>query len=605
MKNYLLLILLICLPVFVGAQTRTASFEIHNRSNIWETVRDDGRLGAPDPNNRFENYPSLDWPGGPTVMNKDDQRHYRVSAGLWIGGRRTNGSVFFIENGPFQTVNVVDVSPITKETNYLEEPGYRTDEAEETITAEFTTSENLRVVRKSRVWSFRAYTNTIFYEYFITNEGSQPITEVYVGFPNLLRPSYQDFVVHNGWGDDFNRVDDLVRYDPNLRMMYTWDDTPSFDLPGDVGNYLESAGELRTTGYAGYAILDYDPVSDGRSQPAATFYAQFLNNERFFTQTSSSASALYNILNGTDTSLQASETERLAPFMLMSVGPYTISPGETVRIVVGESVNGIPQQRALLGLAAQAQLPAGLDSLRNTMTRARTLVNNNFQVTSVPPPSPEITVIPNPAEQSVSIYWNPIEDTWSNPLHPSATLRDYRIYRSSRSFIGPYQILATIRPSRPIDFNRYYDAANNRWLYNDTSISLGGEYYYAVTSIDTRNVESWMTNRNEEGIRAAREPVDNTSSVRVFPNPFKLSSGFPNPNQANDIVFTNLPVKCTIRVYTSSGELVKEIHRDNPNSGEEVWNQLSDARQRTAPGIYFWTVSSDVGTATGTLLIVK
>jgi hypothetical protein len=605
MKKCLLLVLFVSLPVLASAQSRTSAFEIHNRGNLWETVRDDGRLGAPDPNNRFENHPSLDWPGGPTLMNKDDQRHYRVSAGLWIGGRRTDGSVFFNENGPFQTVNVVDVRPILKVTNYLEEPGFRPDEAEETITAEFTTNENLRVIRKSRVWSFRAYTNTIFYEYLIKNEGGQAITDVYVGFPNLLRPSYQDFVVHNGWGDDFNRVDDLVRYDPNLRMMYTWDDTPSFDLPSDVGNYLVSAGEMRTTGYAGYAILHHDPVSDGRPQPATALFAQFLNNERFFTQTSSSASALYNILNGTDTSLQAPDTERLAPFMLMSVGPYTIAPGETVRIVVGEAVNGIPQQRALLGLAAQAQLPAGLDSLRNTMTRARTLVNNNFQVTSVPPPSPKITVIPNPAEQSVSIYWNPIEDTWSNPLQPSATLRDYRIYRSSRSFIGPYEILATIRPSRPIDFNRYFDAANNRWLYNDTSISLGGEYYYTVTSIDTRNVESWMINRNEEGIRAAREPVDNTSSVRVFPNPFKLSSGFPNPNQANDIVFTNLPVKCTIRVYTSSGELVKEIHRDNPNSGEEVWNQLSDARQRTAPGIYFWTVSSDVGTATGTLLIVK
>lgn len=605
MKKYLLFALFTVMPILVTAQSRTAAFEIHNRGNLWETVRDDGRLGAPDPNNRFENYPSLDWPGGPTVMNKDDQRHYRVSAGLWIGGRRNDGTIFFVENGPFQTVNVVNVQPLRKETNYVEEPGFRPNEAEETITAEFTTNENLRVIRKSRVWSYRTYTNTIFFEYLIKNEGGQSISDVFIGFPNLLRPSYQDFVVHNGWGDDFNRVDDFVRFDPDIRMMYTWDDTPSFDLPSDVGNYLESEGELRTTGYAGYAILHHDPVSGGSPQPVTAFYAQFLNNERFFTQTSSSVTALYNILNGTDTSLQAPDNERLAPFMLMSVGPYTIAPGETVRIVVGEAVNGITQQRALLGLSAQAQLPAGLDSLRSTMNRARTLVDNNFEVTSVPPPSPEITVIPNPAEQSVSIYWDPIEDIWTNPLAPSATLRDYRIYRSSRSFIGPYEILATIRPSRPIDFSRYYDAANNRWLYNDATISLGGEYYYAVTSIDTRNVESWMTNRNEEGIRAAREPVDNTNTVRVFPNPFKLSSGFPNPNQANDIVFTNLPAKCTIRVYTSSGELVKEISRDNPNSGEEVWNQLSDARQRTAPGIYFWTVSSDVGTATGTLLIVK
>src|SRR5690606_22239344 len=70
------------LPFSSHAQIRNAEFEIHKRGNLWETVRDNGLLGAPDPNNRFQNFPSLDWPGGPTVMNKDDQRHYRVSAGL-------------------------------------------------------------------------------------------------------------------------------------------------------------------------------------------------------------------------------------------------------------------------------------------------------------------------------------------------------------------------------------------------------------------------------------------------------------------------------------------------------------------------------------------
>ena len=587
------------------AQVRVAEFEVHTRGNLWETVRDDGRLGAPDPNNRFENFPSLDWPGGPTFMEKDDQRHYRVSAGLWIGGRRADNSVFFVENGPFQLVDVETVQPLQKITNYLEEPGFNPAEPEETIIADFTTRENFRVIRKSMVWSYRGYTNSILYEYTIENTGNETRTDVFIGFPNLLRPSYQDFVVHNGWGDDFNRVDNLVRFDPARKMMYAWDDTPSFDLPSDVGNYLESANELRTTGYAGYSIVYHDPVSDGRPQPAAALYAQYLNNERFFSSLNTPAAGMYNLLNGTDTSLQADDDERLAPFMLMSVGPYTLAPGQTVRIVVAEAVNGIPQQRAILGLAAQAQLPAGLDSLSRTIDRAKALADAGFAVAAVPPPSPDITVIASPSDQSVTIYWNPLEDIWVNPLDAGRTLRDYRVLRSSRSFIGPYEVLATIRPSRPIDRTRYYDELNNRWIFKDDNVGLGADYYYAVTSVDTRNVESWMTNRNEEGIRATRDPVAYTDSVRVFPNPFRLSSGFPGTGQQNDIVFTNLPVKCTIRIYTSSGELVKEIRRDNPNSGEETWNQLSDARQRPAPGIYFWTVSSDVGTAKGTLLIIK
>jgi hypothetical protein len=47
------------------------------------------------------------------------------------------------------------------------------------------------------------------------------------------------------------------------------------------------------------------------------------------------------------------------------------------------------------------------------------------------------------------------------------------------------------------------------------------------------------------------------------------------------------------------------LEHNNPNSGEEIWDQLTDARQRTAPGIYFWTVESKSGNAKGSLLLIK
>jgi len=587
------------------SQVRNPEFEIHKRGNLWESVRDDGTLGAPDPNNRFQNFPSLDWPGGPTVMSKDDQRHYRVAGGLWIGGRQANGALFMAEHGPFQSVSSGTYQPLQRVENYIERPGYNPAEAEERIIARFTTAAGLEVTRISRTWSFRPFTNAILYEYIIRNTGGQTLTDVFIGFPNLLRPSYQDFVVHNGWGDDFNRADELVRFDPARKMMYTWDDTPSFDLPQDVGNYWAAANELRTTGYAGYAIMYHDPVKDGRVQPATALYAQLLNNERFFSGTSASTEALYRLLNGQDISLQAGNEDRLSPFMLMSVGPYDIAPGASVRIVVGEAVNGIPQNVAIQGISQQPRLTAGLDSLRRTMDRAKVLVENGFRVGNVPPRAPAIRILPSPATQSITIDWDPVEDNWVNPIDVSITFREYRVYRSSRSFIGPFQLLAIIRPGRAIDITQYYDALNNKWIYNDRSISLGAQYYYSVTSVDSRGVESWLTNRNETGISAVRPPTTNTLDVKVFPNPFKLASGFPNRNQDNDIIWTNIPAKCTIRVYTASGEMVVELKHDNPVSGQAVWSQLSDARQRPAPGIYFWTVESEVGTARGTLVIVK
>jgi hypothetical protein len=130
-------------------------------------------------------------------------------------------------------------------------------------------------------------------------------------------------------------------------------------------------------------------------------------------------------------------------------------------------------------------------------------------------------------------------------------------------------------------------------------------YFYAVTSLDSLDNESGLTNRNEQGIAATSPPAASASDVRVFPNPFRGVSGFPTTGEESSIVWTNLPGQATVRIFTSSGELVKTIKHESQTSGQVVWNQLTDARQRVASGIYFWTVESPVGSSHGTLLIIK
>src|SRR5690606_31570176 len=144
------------------------------------------------------------------------------------------------------------------------------------------------------------------------------IDDVYFGFSYLLRPSYQDFIVHNGWGDDFNRTDEVVSYDSTRKMIFAYDDTPNFSLPTDIGNYWEEVNELRTTGYAGFAMLYADVSADNSTQPSNVLYAQLLNNERFLNLSSSSPQNMYNILSGADKSLQAEAGTRLTPFTLLS-----------------------------------------------------------------------------------------------------------------------------------------------------------------------------------------------------------------------------------------------------------------------------------------------
>jgi hypothetical protein len=489
--------------------------------------------------------------------------------------------------------------------NYIERDGYDPNEAEQTIIADWTTSDGIRVVRSSSVWSFPAFEDFIIIQYEFTNETGGALSDVYFGFPYLLRPSYQDVIVHNGWGDDLNRTDELVGFDANRRLMYAYDDTPNFDLPGDVGNYWADFDELRTPGYAGVAVLSAPPGSSGETQPANVLTAQLLGNEHLLTLSSATTESMYALLNGEDRSLQSGPDERITPFMLMSCGAYEMAPGSTITITLVEAVNGLPLDVARQGLEAQDLLPAGLDSLQNTVDRAQALFDNGLRPTRVPPPSPDINIIPLPSTRSVSIDWPALDETWVDPISGITEITEYRILRSDRSFLGPYEQIRRVRPNNSIDRDRFFDEDSGRWLYIDQSVSLGVGYFYTVVSVDTEGDVSGITNRNEEAIRASAPPAENTLDVTVFPNPFRLVSGFPTAGEESTIVWANLPSKATIRVYTASGELFSVIEHDNPNEGQAIWDQLSDSRQLIVPGVYFWTVESDVGTAQGTLLLIK
>ncbi|MFA8451857.1 MAG: hypothetical protein ACEPOW_14275 [Bacteroidales bacterium] len=604
-KLNLILVIILLFAVSLFAQARKADFKIHKRANLWETMKDDGTIGAPDPTNRFETYPSMDWPGGPLKMSKDDQRSYQAGAGLWIGGLKGDGSIFFTENGPFLFVDKGSFDDLVVEENFIETLGYEPSKPEEQITASFQTTEGISVKRTSKAWSFREYNNFIIVEYEFTNNSSQNMTDVYFGFPYLIRPSYQDLVVHNGWGDDFNRADDFVRYDQQRKLLYSYDDTPNYSFTADIGNYWDDENEMRTTGYAGYSLLYNDPTKNQTTQPANVLIAQLLNNQQFLTIQSNSKENLYKILNGEDKSLQAENDDHLSPFMLMSVGPYDLSAGSKVKIVVVEAVNGLGIDDAVKGLSVQSRLPEGKDLLFNSIDKAKEFYDNNYQFADVPIPSPETEVIAVPENQSISISITPLENTYEDPISKDNDLKEYRIYRSERSFNGPYEMIRKIRPENKNDITRYWNSDINKWVYEDRTISLGAGYYYAVTSVENSGLESWLTNRNTEPLFSVKAPAANALDVNVFPNPFREVSGFPINGQENSIVWSNLPARCTIRIYTSSGELIRTMEHDDQASGEEIWNQLTDARQRTAPGIYFWTVESSVGNAKGTLLIIK
>jgi len=56
------------------------------------------------------------------------------------------------------------------------------------------------------------------------------------------------------------------------------------------------------------------------------------------------------------------------------------------------------------------------------------------------------------------------------------------------------------------------------------------------------------------------------------------------------VKITNLPERCTIRIYTVSGKLVRTIDKDSPITSQD-WNLTNQANIPVSSGIYLIHVS--------------
>ncbi len=99
-----------------------------------------------------------------------------------------------------------------------------------------------------------------------------------------------------------------------------------------------------------------------------------------------------------------------------------------------------------------------------------------------------------------------------------------------------------------------------------------------------------------EGVKYSQEMAKTgLKNVYVVPNPYvgvnEIEPTTKLPGQVRGerrIYFENLPPKCSIRIYTLSGEYVQTIDHDtNLENGKEYWNLLNKDGFSVAYGIYF------------------
>ncbi len=109
--------------------------------------------------------------------------------------------------------------------------------------------------------------------------------------------------------------------------------------------------------------------------------------------------------------------------------------------------------------------------------------------------------------------------------------------------------------------------------------------------------------------------------VYIYPNPYRIDAHYRDAgyegrgsdriaDRERRIHFVNVPPKCTIRIHSLDGDLVRELRHDvdpdDPNSRYETWDLINRNVQAVVSGLYYWTVEAPDGSVQmGKLVIIK
>ncbi len=137
-----------------------------------------------------------------------------------------------------------------------------------------------------------------------------------------------------------------------------------------------------------------------------------------------------------------------------------------------------------------------------------------------------------------------------------------------------------------------------------------GDVYLVKTTkpFDKGDVFVFETNKAQIKNEIARESLD---EIYVVPNPYVAYGLSENPGRTlskrgdRELQFRNLPQRCTIRIYTITGELVDTIEKDDFSSMAS-WDLLSSEGMRIAYGVYIYHVDvPGVGEKIGRFAVIK
>ncbi len=112
-------------------------------------------------------------------------------------------------------------------------------------------------------------------------------------------------------------------------------------------------------------------------------------------------------------------------------------------------------------------------------------------------------------------------------------------------------------------------------------------------------------------VNYADDALSKGLKVRTYPNPYFGENSDRTSGTAGgdgDIVFANLPPRCTVRIFTVSGDLVKKFSHPGGYSDTDSqlrWDLNNKLDKTVKRGIFIYSVESDWGNQIGKIVIIR
>jgi len=240
------------------------------------------------------------------------------------------------------------------------------------------------------------------------------------------------------------------------------------------------------------------------------------------------------------------------------------------------------------------------------------------------------------------ISFNPLQFTRSNPLRVGDSTFYFEKQDYNASEFGVSTPIRKRYPDQPYPSSLVADSARPEELtedgylkYFEYEYTIDGllptvPYWVNVTAFDYGSPQSGLPSLETSvtvgnimayPLASAAEVALGDKEVYVYPNPYRIDGNYRQlgfegridrerpDDRVRAIHFANVPPKCTIRIYTLDGDLVRELTHDrdpaDPTATHAEWNLITRNTQLVVSGLYYWTVEDETGEVQiGKLMII-